>query len=138
MKLKIILAIVALLLVIQLIPVQRDNPPVTQEIVAPAEVKAFLRRSCYDCHSNETKWPWYSYVAPVSWLVAHDVHEGREELNFSEMDRYSERRKKRKLKKALEEIEEGEMPLWFYIPLHPDARVTRKDIDSFKAFLGSL
>ena len=63
-------------------PVDHTNPPVTGEIEAPEEVIAILRRACYDCHSNETKWPWYSYVAPVSWLVSDDVRDGRKTHEF--------------------------------------------------------
>jgi hypothetical protein len=85
----VLLAIVLLLVVIQFVPVDRSNPPVTSEVPASPEARAVLRRACYDCHSNETVWPWYSKVAPVSWLVARDVHKGREELNFSTWDRYA-------------------------------------------------
>ena len=72
-----VLALAAVFVAIQLVPVHRDNPPVASDLDAPADVKSILRRACYDCHSNETRWPWYAYVAPVSWLVAHDVEEGR-------------------------------------------------------------
>jgi heme-binding protein len=68
-----LLGILLALIVMQFVPVERTNPPVEQEVPAPANVRAMLRRACYDCHSNETRWPWYSHVAPVSWLVAHDV-----------------------------------------------------------------
>src|SRR6478672_7737844 len=67
----------------QIVPVTRVNPPVEGDLTAPADVKAVLRRACYDCHSNETVWPWYSHVAPVSWLVADDVNKGRRHWNFS-------------------------------------------------------
>ena len=72
------LALIVCLVAAQFVPVDRTNPPVGQEIVAPAEVMTVLERACYDCHSNETVWPAYSRVAPVSWLVARDVQEGRE------------------------------------------------------------
>ncbi len=68
---------------IQLVPVNRSNPTVEADLEAPEAVTAVLRTACYDCHSNETHWPWYSYVAPVSWLVAHDVEEARSEFSFS-------------------------------------------------------
>ncbi|MDP7007957.1 MAG: heme-binding domain-containing protein [Phycisphaerales bacterium] len=110
-------------------PVDRTNPPVTGEIEAPEEVMAILRRSCYDCHSNETVWPWYSYVAPASWLVARDVQKGRDELNFSEWDSYTTKQKRHKRKECGEEVEDGEMPLWFYVPLHPNADLTAEDVD---------
>ena len=122
--------VIDLLVVIQFIPVNRNNPEVTGEINAPEEVMAILRRSCYDCHSNETVWPWYSYVAPASWLISRDVHDGREELNFSEWTTYTEKRKRHKQKECGEEIEEGEMPLWFYVPLHPEAELLKKDVET--------
>ncbi len=125
---KIVLTIVVLLLgVVQLVPVERSNPAGGSEISAPAEVKVILERACYDCHSHETAWPWYSYVAPVSWLVAHDVKEGREEMNFSTWDRYDAKTKRKKIGECWEEVEEGEMPLWFYLPLHRHARLSEDD-----------
>jgi hypothetical protein len=79
----IILSTIALAIAIQLAPIDHDNPPATASVTAPAPVASILRRACYDCHSHETTWPWYSYVAPVSWLVARDVHEGRRHMDFS-------------------------------------------------------
>ena len=122
--------VIDLFVVIQFIPVNRDNPEVTGEIDVPEDVMVILQKSCYDCHSNETIWPWYSYIAPASWLIARDVHEGREELNFSEWTSYSEKQKRHKRKECGEEVEEGEMPLWFYIPLHKEAEMLPKDIET--------
>ncbi|MBT4530518.1 MAG: heme-binding domain-containing protein [Phycisphaerae bacterium] len=122
--------VIDFLVVIQFITVNRNNPEVTGEINAPEEVMAILRRSCYDCHSNETVWPWYSYVSPASWLISSDVHDGREELNFSEWKDYTEKRKRHKRKECGEEVEEGEMPLWFYLPLHPEANLSPEDIET--------
>ncbi len=120
--------LVVISIFLQLVSVERTNPPVTGEIEAPEKVMAILRRSCYDCHSNETKWPWYSYIAPVSWLVADDVHEGRKHMNFSVWDTYNEKKKNHKIKECGELVEEGEMPLWFYIPLHQEAELLPDDI----------
>ncbi len=120
--LKVLLGVVGLFVLIQLVPMGRDhtNPPVTQDAPWPnPEARALAVRACYDCHSNETKWPWYSNVAPVSWLVAHDVDEGREELNFSEFDK-----NQRHLKDAPEEVREKEMPPAIYFPMHPEAKLT--------------
>lgn len=114
--------------IIQFVPVEgRANPPVQSDIGAPPEVDSILRRSCYDCHSHETKWPWYNRIAPASWLVAHDVKEGREHLNFSKWDSYSSARKAKLIEEMWEEVEEGEMPLWFYVPLHPEAKISEED-----------
>ena len=111
------------LLLAQLVPVERTNPPVDAEIVvAEPDVYALLRRACYDCHSHATVWPWYSRVAPLSWLVAHDVDEGREELNFSRFEAYDVKKQRKKLGELAEEVDEHEMPLWYYLLLHPEAR----------------
>lgn len=123
----VVLAFVVALIAIQFVPVDRTNPPVEGEVPAPPEVRAILRRSCYDCHSNETVWPWYSRLAPVSWLLAKDVREGRGELNFSTWNRYSTQQQVHKLKESWEEVEEGEMPLWFYLPVHRDAELSDSD-----------
>ena len=109
---------------IQFIPVPHTNPAVVKNVDAPPQVQAILKRACYDCHSHETVWPWYADIAPVSWLLAWDVHEGREELNFSVWNQYTGKKKDKKMKEIAEEIDEGEMPPWFYLPLHPEARLS--------------
>src|SRR5262245_48232416 len=115
------IALGGIVAVAQLIPVSRDNPPVETELVAEAPVRDLLRRACYDCHSHETKWPWYAYVAPVSWLVAHDVEEGREHLNFSTWNRYTDEDQLDLLEETGEEVMEREMPLQIYLSLHSEA-----------------
>ena len=95
------------------------NPPVVREPNwDSAETRALAKRACFDCHSNETRWPWYSYVAPMAFLVTHDVNEGREEMNFSSMRGRLEGRE------MAEKIERGEMPLAVYLPLHPEANLS--------------
>jgi hypothetical protein len=111
-------------IIIQFVPVDRTNPPVTSEMQASVEVEAVLKRACYDCHSNETEWAWYSRVAPISWLIAHDVHEGRQALNFSTWGELGSDSRAETLEESWEEVEEGEMPPWFYIAPHQDARLT--------------
>jgi len=118
----------------QLVPVDRDNPPVTMDVVAPSEVKAVLRQSCYDCHSNETNWLWHSYVAPVSWLVAKDVREGREHLNFSTWDRYDAAERTDIACDAYEVSAEGEMPIPIYLITHRDAALTPEDLQILRAW----
>ena len=124
-------AFVVLILIIgiQFVPVPRDNPPETAPITVPDPVRAVLENSCYDCHSNRTEWPWYSRVAPVSWLVYKDVKKGREELNFSEWGEYSDRRRNRKLEEIEEKVADKEMPLKIYLPLHPEARLSAADAE---------
>jgi hypothetical protein len=122
------LLVLALLLVgAQAFRIDRDNPPVVRDVDAPPPVHELLRRACYDCHSNETQWPWYSAVAPVSWLLAHDVDEGRGELNFSTWDAYPAAKKAKKLKETADEVAEGEMPPWYYVMMHAPARLSEAD-----------
>lgn len=118
---------ILVLALIQLVPVKRTNPPVETEVPAPDGVRSVLRRACYNCHSNETVWPWYSRVAPVSWLVAFDVSHGREEVNFSTWNRLSATDRDKAFRKIIEEVDEEEMPPWQYTPLHPEARLTKAD-----------
>ena len=127
MKRKIAIGTLLALGLAQLVPLSRTNPAVQTEVPAGEPVRQILRRACYDCHSNETRWPWYAYVAPVSWLVVHDVSEAREHLNFSTWNAYDAKERAENLEEAWEEVEEGEMPLWFYVPLHPEARLSDED-----------
>jgi hypothetical protein len=120
--------------IIQFFPISRTNPPVESEIPASDEVRSILRRACYDCHSNETIWPWYSRVAPVSWLVASDVREGREKLNFSRWNSYSEKKQTKLLKDIREEVEEDEMPPITYRMMHKDARINAEATSALKAW----
>lgn len=108
----------------QVVPVPRDNPPATSELVAPLEVDGLLQRACYDCHSNKTRWPWWTRVAPASWLVAWDVSAARRHLNFSTWGDYDAKKRRHKRDEIVEMVEQDEMPLWYYRPLHPDARLT--------------
>jgi hypothetical protein len=126
------------LLAIQAVPVSRTNPPVESDVDAPADVKALLRRACYDCHSHETVWPAYSRVAPVSWLVAHDVTEGREELDFSRWSALGAAARAKLAKELPEEVEEGEMPPLTYRMVHPPARLTAAEKAALSAWGRSL
>jgi hypothetical protein len=119
---------------IQLVPVDRSNPPVSGTVDAPAEVMAVLRKACFDCHSNETSWPWYSYVAPVSWLVAHDVEEGRKELNFSAWASLEAKKRAHKRKEVWEEVAEGEMPLRPYLLTHPQAKLDAAELETLRVW----
>jgi hypothetical protein len=119
------LVLLALFVLIQLVPYGRDhsNPPGRVEPAwAGAETRELARRACFDCHSNETVWPWYSYVAPVSWLVQRDVDRARAELNFSEWGRPQD-----EAKEAAEMVRKRKMPLSYYLPLHPEARLGEEE-----------
>lgn len=111
------LIIISGLVMMQFYPVYRDNPPVTKKIFFDSKTEQLLKRSCYDCHSNETNWPWYSNIAPMSWFVAYDVNKGRTLLNFSTGHI-------KDAKEIIEEINEGKMPLIQYTILHPSAKLT--------------
>jgi hypothetical protein len=89
-----------------------------------ANISSILRTSCYDCHSSQTTYPWYSKVAPASWLLANDVREGRDELNFSEWGSYTKRHQIKNLRKIKEEVSSGDMPLKPYLLIHRKAKLT--------------
>jgi len=130
----VLLSITVLFVGIQFVPIERTNPPITGEIQAHAEVMRILRKACYDCHSNETSWPWYSYIAPMSWTIESDVKVGRGDLNFSEWSDYSPMKQDFKQSQSGELVAAGEMPLWFYIPLHPEADLTKEEIELIVAW----
>ena len=127
------IVILIILVGIQFIPVDRTNPAISQEVQwdSPA-TRDLAQRACFDCHSNETVWPWYSYVAPISLRLASHVAFGREHLNFSAWDQPN-----MDLDEVVENIEKGEMPLWDYLLMHPEAKLSDSEklalIDGFKA-----
>lgn len=128
--------LLAVFLALQLVPYgwTKSNPPVTRDAPWPSpEAEAIARTSCYDCHSNETDWPVYSYVAPMSWLVRRDVDNGRAELNFSEWDRGGG-----EVDEAADVVEDGEMPLANYTRIHRDARLTDEEAATLIAALEQM
>ena len=122
--------------VFQLVPVDRSNPPVQSDLASPPDVKAILQHSCYDCHSYETVWPWYGYLAPLSWWVAYDVREARDEMNFSTWKAYRADKRARLLQDLLEEIDEENMPPWEYVLFHPEARLSDAERESLHRWIG--
>jgi hypothetical protein len=118
------LALVGLGVAIQLVPVPRDDRTgTTVTLDAPPAIVAALRDACYDCHSQSTVWPWYSRIAPVSWLVAHDVAEGREHLDLSTWSGLRPARRAKLFGEIAEDVEKGEMPPVLYRLAHPEARL---------------
>lgn len=113
----------------------RTNPPIDESktifalLKVKPEVKAILDRSCVDCHTHNTRWPWYSYVAPVSWLVADDVAKGRKELNLSDWARYKPQRAIAKLDQICQELEDDKMPIKPYRLMHSNAALSKQEID---------
>jgi hypothetical protein len=133
--LRIIAVLAAVVLVgflaIQLLPFGKDhtNPPVVSEPNWDSpETRAIAKKACYDCHSNETVWPWYSNVAPMSWLLEKDVTEAREELNFSEWERFAGRKS---AEVVIDMVQTGEMPPARYSMIHPEARLTDAEKEMF-------
>ncbi len=131
-----------ILTLIQLHPVDRSNPPVRADIMAPLRIASLLRRACYDCHSNETNWPWYSYAAPASWLVAADVTDGRDRMNFSAWREDNSDDQKGNAHDILKTLKKGEMPPSGYILMHPEAQLTQPETKEllvwFKDFMPSV
>ena len=124
------------LIVIQFIPVDRTNPASISEINAPDDLKTIFRNSCYNCHSNETVWPWYSYIAPASWLLVSDVNEGREHLNFSNWNTLDLSKQTKLREEIWEEIREEHMPLWQYRILHPGSKLSQEQKNLIRNWAG--
>jgi hypothetical protein len=111
------------------------NPPERFAFDGPPEVEAVMRRACFDCHTNETRWPLYARIAPGSWLMARDVHHGRSHLNFSKWGDVDEDERQTDRENAWDQVESGEMPPWFYVlPMHPDAKLSAGDKALLKSY----
>jgi hypothetical protein len=129
------ICIVAALLVIQFFRPDFTNPPVNQaetleaSTEVPENVLAIINRSCKDCHSNETVYPWYSKIQPSAWFLADHINEGRREMNFSVWNSYETRRKRRKLDEICEMVKSRAMPLPSYLWIHWDARTSDDEIN---------
>ncbi len=121
---------------IQFVPVNRTNPPfdaaqtVEHLATVPPDVKAIFDRSCKDCHSNETRWPAYGYVAPMSLLLVRDVEEGREHLNLSEWGGYDTDSQRDVLVEICRQVRQGNMPLKRYTLIHSSAKLTATDVET--------
>lgn len=130
---KILLAILIVLIVIQFVqPARNTSGQVLQTDIVkvfnvPQSTQAVFKKACYDCHSNNTRYPWYANVQPIGWLLARHVKEGKAELNFSEFGSYSSRRQANKLRAIENSVKDGTMPLSSYLLLHKDARLTETD-----------
>ena len=111
-------------------PVSDPSLALESRVQVDPKVGAILDRSCADCHSNKTRWPWYSHVAPVSWFVIDHVNEGRQEMNISEWGRYDREDQDRKLKQICREVTNGAMPLSSYTPMHAGSALTEVDIQT--------
>ena len=136
---KSIMALLGLFLVIQIVRPARTNPPIDPgrmleaKVEVPSDVEAILNRACADCHSNRTRWPWYSSVAPVSWLVVNDVTEGRRHLNLSDWEQ-RHRHEGSPFDEMCKQVRDGEMPPWYHRPLHPESRLSPSDVQTICAW----
>jgi hypothetical protein len=126
---KILLVLLVFLILAQFIQPPKNNGPaatpndITHVVQVPDTVMSLLKQACYDCHSNNTRYPWYNRITPVNWWLRHHVNEGKRELNFSEFAKGSFRRKIRKLDETAEQVEKHEMPISSYTWIHKDARL---------------
>ncbi len=129
---KILLILLVLLLLLQFYPRAKKNNElsalndIVQVHALPANVQDILKTSCYDCHSNKTSYPWYSYIQPVSWWLNDHIIEAKKELNFSEFASYNLARQYRKLEEIAKEVKENEMPLQSYILIHQYAKLSTR------------
>jgi mono/diheme cytochrome c family protein len=134
------LALPALILLLGFIGIQFirpdiTNPPVRADLEAPPEVKQIFRNSCYNCHSNETRLPWYDKLAPAYWIVAHDIRQARLHLNFSDLGGMPATQRRAALFQAVNMVQLGAMPLGRYTLLHPNAIVAPDDLETLKHYL---
>jgi len=142
MKKKILIAIPIVFILIQFIRIDKTNPEVVlaNDFVEmekpPTEIGDMIKSSCYDCHSNHSKYPWYTNVAPVSWIVKNHIIEGRDHFNFSEWNSYSSDEQKDILHECAEEVEEGEMPMKPYLLMHSDAKLSEEQKNILVAYFG--
>ncbi len=133
MKKKILLTLLAVLIIIQFIRPRRNQSSVlsandiTTNYAIPENVQAILKRSCNDCHSNTTVYPWYTNIQPVGWWLQMHVNDGKEALNFSEFMTYSAEDRSHTLEELIEEVKEGGMPLHSYLWMHDDAKLSEGD-----------
>jgi hypothetical protein len=114
------------------------NNDITKVYVVPQELHQTLVQKCYDCHSNNTRYPWYFHIQPIGWWLAAHVHDGKEELNFSEFKTYDHERAEHKLEELGEVVEDRSMPLKAYTILHKNTEITNEEEKAIKTWLSSL
>lgn len=136
--------LIAALVIIQFFRIDKTTIPVdvTKDFISvthpPARVAEIIKISCYDCHSNQTNYPWYTNVAPLSWWIGHHIEEGREHLNLSNWGNYSKKKAAHKLEEFYEEVEKGEMPLEFYTKIHSETKLSDEDKEVLIAWIKRL
>lgn len=134
------IGLVIILALMQFKQIDKTNPEYNEAedfitITQPSEeIATLIKAACYDCHSHQAKYPWYSNVAPISWMVEHHIEEGREHLNFSEWGSYDTKKANHKLEECIEEIEEGEMPMKPYVVMHSEVKMSKEQKKALMAF----
>lgn len=143
---KVLVILLVVFILIQFFPIDRTNPTPTPQLdfltikKTPESTATIIKNSCYDCHSNETKYPWYSRIQPVSWLLKNHIDEGRKKLNFSNFANYEPKRQAHKMDEAAEMIEKGEMPMDSYVLIHSAAKLSeqqKQELIKYFKFIGS-
>ncbi len=146
MKVLKIIAIILLLTFvgIQFIPTSRNQSDIVpskdlmETYNVPEQVEVIFKTSCYDCHSNNTIYPWYNKIQPISWILEGHIKEAKTELNFNEFGSYSERRQKSKFKSILSQVKDGEMPLASYTWMHREAKLSKKEIKALEDWIDKM
>jgi len=144
MKKKIGLGLLAVMVIIQFIRPTRNTSTaespneISKYYEVPADIHAVLKKSCYDCHSNNTVYPWYTNIQPVGWWLQDHVNEGKGELNFDEFGTYDQKKAKHKFEEIEEVVNEGEMPLSSYTLIHGDAKLSPEQSSAIAAWAGAL
>ena len=142
---KVLLILGAILIIIQFFRPEKNTSPqliteedISKSVTIPDDLHQTFIKKCYDCHSNQTKYPWYFNIQPVAWWLSYHVNEGKDELNFSAFKTYDQKKATHKLEEIGEMIEEGEMPLKSYTLIHTDTKITPDDKQAINAWLASL
>lgn len=141
---KILIGLLVIVLLMQIMqPTKNQSEALSQNDISytysmPAGVHEILVKKCYDCHSNNTQYPWYVHVQPIGWWMASHIKEGKDELDFSEFKTYSTKKASHKLEEVSEQIAEGHMPINSYLWLHPEGKVTPQELETINAWISSL
>jgi hypothetical protein len=134
---RIAITLLIVFIVIQFMPTKRNQntellvSDFTKTYDVPNNIQKMLKAACYDCHSNNTKYPWYNKIQPVAWFIEHHIDEAKEELNFSEFGSYSSKKQNHKLDEIMDEVKEGKMPLKTYKVMHSEAKFSNDEKEAF-------
>jgi hypothetical protein len=132
LKISLLVLLIAFIGIQFIQPARNENGQVlssdiSKVVTVPENVQSILQTSCYDCHSNNTRYPWYNYVQPAAWILANHIKHGKRDLNFSDFGSYSVRKQQSKLKAIADQVKDGEMPLYSYTIIHKNARLSKEE-----------